>query len=130
VLSSTFLINRFELFGLHQVTSHLNGQPMPAPKFVTPMFYKVVRHPTYLGFVIAFWAAPVMTIGQRLFAAVTSIWLEERDLIVAFGDYRQYRNRVGMILPLPGRKRATPVGRFACRTSSASLRQKRNWQRI
>ena len=106
VLTSTFLINHFELFGVHQVVNNLAGRSMSEPRFKAPVLYKVVRHPIYLGFIIAFSAAPVMTVGHALFAAVTTayifvgIWLEERDLTELFGDeYRRYKERVSMLVP-------------------------------
>lgn len=106
VLLSTFMINHFELFGLHQVVNNLAGDSIEKPHFKTPMLYKFVRHPIYLGFIIAFWAAPVMTIGHLLFAAVTTayilvgIFLEERDLVDLFGDeYQRYQQKVSMLIP-------------------------------
>jgi len=113
VFISTFLINHFDLFGLAQVWAAWKGAAAKTgtPEFHTPFFYKVVRHPLYLGFLLAFWAAPTMTVGHVLFASAASgyiligIWLEERDLVATFGDtYRQYRQRVSMLIPfLPGR---------------------------
>ena len=119
VFTSTFMINHFELFGLSQVVNHIADRKAPAARFYTPLLYKFVRHPIYLGFIMAFWATPVMTQGHLLFAFATTayiliaIQLEERDLIAHFGDrYAQYRSQVGMLTPAPWLKgQKTPAKR-------------------
>jgi len=106
VLAATFLINHFDLFGLRQAWLYFHGKHYTQLPFRIPLFYRFVRHPLYLGFLIAFWSAPVMTVAHLLFAVLTTgyiltaIQLEEKDLLNHFGEkYGNYKKWVPMIIP-------------------------------
>ena len=112
VLISTFLIDHFELFGLRQTVFYAMGWSAEHPKFKERLFYRWVRHPLMLGFLIAFWVTPVMTQGHLLFAVVTTVYvligvkIEEHTLIFLHGErYEDYRQRVSMLFPLPRRRK-------------------------
>jgi methanethiol S-methyltransferase len=115
LVASTFLLNHFELFGLSQVFMRLFGKQPSEAKFRTPLLYRYVRHPIYLGILLAVWATPAMTVGHLLYSLgitayiLIGIQLEERDLIQQFGDrYRRYRRHAAMLIPLPGSRFAGP----------------------
>lgn len=116
VLVGTFLINHFDLFGLRQVYLYNRGVDYTEVGFKEPFLYRIVRHPIMLGFIIAFWATPRMTVGHLIFAIATTayiliaIQLEERDIMRFHGpEYADYRKRVSMILPIPKVKRPESV---------------------
>ncbi len=117
VLTSTFMINHFDLFGLRQVYLASRGKPYTQIGFQARLLYRMVRHPIMLGFIVAFWAAPTMTAGHLLFAVATTGYIlialqfEEHDLVAALGDqYRDYRSGVSMLMPLPRRHTTGTAG--------------------
>ena len=121
LLFSTFLLNHFELFGLRQVWLQLTGKPYQPLPFRTPVLYRHVRHPLYIGWLCAFWAAPTMTVAHLVFALATSTYiliairLEERDLVAAHPEYEEYRRRVPMLFPLSRGVTVSPRGELKLR---------------
>jgi protein-S-isoprenylcysteine O-methyltransferase Ste14 len=119
VLYTTFLIDHFDLFGLRQVFLAWRGRPYTEKRFVTPQLYRFIRHPLYVGWMMAFWIAPVMTLGHALFASAMTAYIliairyEERDLAAMLGEpYRRWRDATPMFVPrLGGRasSASTPV---------------------
>ena len=118
VLVTTFVINHFDLFGLRQVWRHLLGQPQQKLRFVTPLLYRIVRHPLYVGWFFAFWSAPTMTVTHLFFALMTTAYIliaiqfEERDLVQEHAEYVEYRRQVPMLVPgLPRRTAANTTAK-------------------
>lgn len=126
VLAATFLINHFDLFGMRQVWLHLIGRPYTQLKFGTPFLYRYVRHPLYVGWLLVFWSAPVMTSAHLLFAVMTTAYIliaiqfEERDLVRIHPEYATYKQQVPMILPV-GSKLSPEIA--TARVAKSPLRQ-------
>ena len=107
VFLSTFMINHFQLFGLKQIFDNLKNRQTDDPKFQVNYLYKFIRHPIMLGFIIAFWATPLMTVGHLMFAITTTLYIliavkfwEEKDLRDSIGEeYEEYQKKVPMIVP-------------------------------
>ena len=119
VLFTTFAINHFDLFGLRQVWRELTARPQERLQFVVPLLYQIVRHPLYVGWLLAFWSTPVMTVSHLFFAVMTTAYIlvairfEEADLMKEHPEYAVYRTQVPMLVPRVTRKVALPAARAA-----------------
>lgn len=114
MLFSTFLINDFDLFGLRQVWRNLKGLPQSRLPFSTPLLYRLLRHPLYVGWITVFWSTPQMTVTHLFFAVMTTAYiliairLEERDLLAVHPEYAAYRKQVPMLIPDFARQEGRP----------------------
>jgi protein-S-isoprenylcysteine O-methyltransferase Ste14 len=124
ILYATFLINHFDLFGMRQVWLYLRGRTDEGLRFTTPGPYRLVRHPLYVGWLLAFWMTPVMTFAHLLFSLATTAYIllaiqfEERDLVRQFGDsYEEYRRRTPMLIPSFRKRGSKPSPAIAKATS-------------
>ncbi len=105
VFAATFAINHFDLFGMRQVWRELQGKPQSKLRFVVPAFYRVVRHPLYVGWLFTFWCTPKMTASHMVFAVMTTAYIlvairfEEADLMREHPEYAAYRRQVPMLVP-------------------------------
>lgn len=117
VLLSTFAIDHFDLFGLRQTWRYVRGLPYEPPAFKEPILYRVVRHPLYVGFLLAFWCTPLMTVAHLFFAVATTLYIliaiqfEEHDLGNAHPEYKDYKKQVPMLIPALGRLFNKPAAR-------------------
>jgi protein-S-isoprenylcysteine O-methyltransferase Ste14 len=133
VLVSTFLINHFDLFGLRQVWLYLLNRPCDALRFATPGPYRLVRHPLYMGWLLAFWMTPVMTLAHLLFSIATTAYIllairfEERDLVREHGDaYEEYRRSVPMLVPFSNKRgfaKKEPGGVYLPKSNEARVNE-------
>ena len=116
VVLASFLIDHFDLFGTRQVWLHLRGEGYTPHKFKTPMLYRWVRHPLYVGWLLAFWVTPTMTAGHLVFSVGTTLYIliaipfEERNLVESLGDYADYRRRVPALFPFARRQKPAEHG--------------------
>jgi len=112
MLTASFAIDHFELFGVKQVWRNLRGLDTQEPKLVQRLMYRFDRHPLMTGVVLGLWCTPDMTFGRLALALGFSVYIvigvamEERDLIGRHGGrYVDFARRVRTIVPRLARYR-------------------------